>query len=134
MERNSLTALDFVINVLREHERDLTSLSNRLDGTLKNVSGNGVKKRLGEINGSIERLAGEVKELKEKLVASEVIAVSTKEIVRSLEKQAAMQRQNIERLSGVLREVPNRREIVELQTRIVTLADLLQVAVKNRLR
>jgi archaellum component FlaC len=133
LERNSLTALDFVINVLREHERDLTSLSDRLDETLQSVSGKGVKKRLGEINGSIERLAGEVKELKEKLVASEVIAVSTKEIVRSLEKQAAMQRQNIERLSGVLREVPNRREIVELQTRIVTLADLLQVAVKHRL-
>ncbi len=126
--------MDFVINVLREHERDLTSLSDRLDETLQSVSGKGVKKRLGEISGSIERLAGEVKGLKEKLAASEAIAVSTKEIVRSLEKQAAMQRQNIERLSGVLREVPNRREIVELQTRIVTLADLLQVGVKNRLR
>lgn len=131
MERNSLTALDFVINVLREHERDLTSLSDRLDETLRSVSGKSVKKRLNEINSSLERLAGEVKDLKEKLVASEVIAVSSQEIVRSLEKQAALQRQNVERLSRVLREAPNRREIVELQKRIVALVDLMQVAAKR---
>ena len=134
MERNSLTALDFVINVLREHERDLTSLSDHIDETLQSVSGKGVKKRLNDVNTSIENLTGEVKELKEKLVASEVIAISTEEIVRSLEKQAVIQRRNIKRLSSLLREVPNRNEIVELQTRIVALADLLQVAVKNRLR
>lgn len=134
MERNSLTALDFVINVLREHERDLTSLSDHIDETLQSVSGKGVKKRLNDVNTSIENLTGEVKELKEKLVASEVIAISTEEIVRSLEKQAMIQRRNIKRLSSLLREVPNRNEIVELQTRIVALADLLQVAVKNRLR
>ena len=134
MEKNSLTALDFVINVLREHERDLTSLSDHIDETMHSVSGKGVKKRLNDINNSIENLTGEVKELKEKLVASEVIAISTEEIVRSLEKQAAIQRRNIKRLSSLLREVPNRNEIVELQTRIVALADLLQVAVKNRLR
>ena len=131
MERNSLTALDFVINVLREHERDLTSLSDRLDETLRSVSGKSVKKRLNEINSALERLAGEVKDLKEKLVASEVIAVSSQEIVRSLEKQAALQRQNVERLSRVLREAPNRREIVELQKRIVALVDLMQVAAKR---
>ena len=134
MERNSLTALDFVINVLREHERDLTSLSDHIDETLQSVSGKGVKKRLNDVNTSIENLTGEVKELREKLVASEVIAISTEEIVRSLEKQAVIQRRNIKRLSSLLREVPNRNEIVELQTRIVALADLLQVAVKNRLR
>jgi len=89
---------------------------------------------LNDVNTSIENLTGEVKELKEKLVASEVIAISTEEIVRSLEKQAMIQRRNIKRLSSLLREVPNRNEIVELQTRIVALADLLQVAVKNRLR
>jgi len=134
LERNSLTALDFVINVLREHERDLTSLSDHIDETMQSVSGKGMKKRLNDVNNSIENLTGEVKELKEKLVASEVIAISTEEIVRSLEKQAVIQRQNIKHLSSLLREVPNRNEIVELQTRIVTLADLLQVAVKNRLR
>lgn len=125
MEKNSLTALDFVISVLREHERDLTVLSDRLEETLKSVAGKGVRRSLTEISSSIEVLAKEVRGLRAKLAASEVIAVSTKEIIESLEKQTSIQNQNIRRLSKLLKEAPNRVEVEELHGRVVTLMHLL---------
>ena len=65
MARDSLVTLDFVINVLREHEKELTELSERLENTLTVVNEENIKQTLNELNHSLQVLSKRIEGLRD---------------------------------------------------------------------
>ena len=94
MSERTLTTLDFVISVLREHEKGLTALSEKLEETLSRVSGVSAKKNMDDIQ-SIEILL-------ERLV-----------------EQVSIQNQNFDSLIKMMRDYPTKKELEDLIQKLV---------------
>jgi len=125
MSKNSLSALDFVINVLREHEKELTELSDRLENTLTVVKGEDVRRSLDELNSSVQILARTIEGLSERIDSRMTADMRFSEIIDSLKEESQRQKERINDILTQLKALPTRDDLENLRRAIDTLSELL---------
>ena len=106
MSKGTLSTLDFVISVLREHERDLTELGDKLEEVLS-ISIGGMKKDLDEIRSILNELNQKIGTLNSPLIET---------LLSQLVNQVTLQNQTIKLLIDGMKESPTKDEIKELKT------------------
>jgi len=121
MARNSLSTLDFIINVLREHEKELTALSERLEKTLTVVTGEDVKRALDELSNSVQVLSKAVERLSEKIDSQVDSDICFRETVDSLKEESQRQRVQVNYVLNQLKALPTREDLENLSRSIDTL-------------
>ena len=125
MARNSLSALDFIVNVLREHEKELTELSERLENTLTVVTRENVKQALDELSNSLQVLSKTMESLSER-VGSQVDAdIRLRKTIDSLKEESLRQRTQINDVLNRLKALPTKDDLEDLRSAIDTLNTLL---------
>jgi len=125
MARNSLSALDFIVSVLREHEKELTELSERLEKTLTVVGGEYVKRALDELSNSMQILDKTLKRLSEKIDSEVDSDIRFRETVDSLKEESQRQRAQVNDVLNQLKSLPTRENLENLRRSIDTLNALL---------
>jgi len=118
MARNSLSALDFIINVLREHEKELADLSEKLENTLTVLRGEDLRRTLGELGNSVQVLSETIKSLSEK-IDSQVNADMR------LKEESQRQRAQINDILNRLDALPTRDDLTDLRRGVDALNTLL---------
>ena len=119
MSKGTLTTLDFVISVLREHEKDLALLSEKLEVILSSVSGEGVKEDLGEIQSTLNELKQKILVLDQKVTASSDSSIEV--LLKQLVSQLSIQNQSLNLLVEAMGGYPTKKEVEELKASISSL-------------
>jgi len=115
MARDSLSTLDFIINVLREHEKELTELSERLEKTLTVVTGEDVKQALDELSDSVQVLSKAVERLLEKIDSQVDSGIRFRETVDTLKEESQRQRVQVNDVLSQLKALPTREDLENLR-------------------
>jgi len=115
MARDSLSTLDFIINVLREHEKELTELSERLEKTLTVVTGEDVKQALDELSDSVQVLSKAVERLLEKMGSQVDSGIRFRETVDTLKEESQRQRVQVNDVLSQLKALPTREDLENLR-------------------
>jgi len=100
MSRGTITTLDFVISVLREHEKDLTELSDKLEEIITSASGQNMKKDVDQIQSILNELEQKVLSLDQKI---ESRTSSIEDLLKQLMGQVLIQNQNLNLLIEVMK-------------------------------
>lgn len=116
MSKGTLTTLDFVISVLREHEKEMTLLSEKLETILSSVSGEGVKKDMGEIQSTLNEIKQKILVLDQKVTASS--KPSLEALLKQLVSQLSTQNQNLNLLIEAMKVYPTKKEVEEFEASI----------------
>jgi predicted nucleic acid-binding Zn-ribbon protein len=125
MARNSLSALDFIVSVLREHEKELTELSERLENTLALVKGENVRRALDELTNSVQALSKTIGSLCEKIGSQVDAGIRFRETIDSLREESQTQRVQVNDILDQLKALPTRDDLEDLRRAIDTLNALL---------
>ncbi len=107
-EKNSLSTLDFIINVLREHDKELTELSEHLKNTLTAVTGDNIKQTLCELNSSIQILAKTIEIVSEKIDSQSNASVRLGDTIDDLREESKRQRIQINDILDQLKAFPTK--------------------------
>ncbi|MCJ7631452.1 hypothetical protein MUP77_03490 [Candidatus Bathyarchaeota archaeon] len=105
-EKNSLSTLDFIINVLREHDKELTELSEHLKNTLTAVTGDNIKQTLCELNSSIQILAKTIEIVSEKIDSQSNASVRLGDTIDDLREESKRQRIQVHDILDQLKAFP----------------------------
>ena len=106
--KNSLSALDFIINILLEHEKELTELSEHLENTLTAVTGDNTKQTLRELNSSIQVLAKTIEIVSEKIDSQSNSNMHLRETIDDLREESKSQRIQVHDILNQLKAFPTR--------------------------
>jgi len=123
MSERTLTTLDFVISVLREHEKDLTILSDKLEDVLNSVSGKGMKKDVGKIQSALKEIKKKIHVLDQKVTAMNNSSVET--LLNQLLNQVSIQNKNLSLLIEAMKGYPTKKEMENLKTSIASVNSLV---------
>ncbi len=124
--KNSLSTLDFVISVLREHEKELTNLSEQLDNVLTKAGANNAKHVLDELCSSVKTMSRGLEVLSEKVDATSKIDLGLSETIASLREESKKQAAQIDEMAGQFRALPTKKDVRELKKAIDALGALIE--------
>ena len=124
MNKGTLTTLDFVISILREHEKEMTLLSDKLEEVLSRISNENMEKDMNKIHVVLN-------DLKQKIIILDQKAVNPKNLtiellLKELVKQISIQAQNITLLLETIRNYPTKNELKELKISISSFNNLIK--------
>lgn len=125
MAKNSLSALDFIINVLREHEKELTELSERLENTLAVVTGDSIKQTLNELSSSVQVLSQAIDILSEKVDSQSNADVHFRDTLKNIREESQKQKTQVHNILNQLKTFPTKDDVQNLRKAIDTLGSLL---------
>lgn len=126
MSKGTLTTLDFVIGVLREHEKELTELSDRLEDVLLSVSNQTLEKGMGDIRSTVNEMEQKINLLGQNIESSSSLNSSIEITLKQLIKQISLQNQSFSILIESLKDYPTRKEINDLNESISSLRSVIQ--------
>jgi hypothetical protein len=106
-----MSALDFVIEVLREHEKELNGLSEKLESMIKDLTEGKIKESLNEIQKNLEALLRSFEGIHQSLS-------SFRELDKTLSDSLKILENMIRSLKDVLEAIPSRAEIENLASGI----------------
>ncbi len=118
MPKNSLSTLDFIINVLREHERKLSHLSESLENTLKTLTVDDTKQTLTELSESIQALSKTIEVLSWKVDSQKNSDFGDKQTLSSLHEENQKQKILVDHIANQLETFPTREDIQKLREAI----------------
>ena len=121
-----MTTLDFVISVLREHENELTALSEKLEDVLSSVSGEDVKEDMGEIQFTLNELKQKILLLDQKFSASSNSSIEI--LLKQLVGQISIQNQSLNQLVEAMKGYPTKKEVEELSASVLSLKSFIKKA------
>ena len=121
MSKGTLSTLDFVIGVLREHEKELTELSDKLEEIIADVSGHRLKKDMDEIQSAIEGLGQKIQVLEQNIIVTGSLNSTIEVTIKQLVEQTSIQNQSIKLFIEAMKEYPTKKEIRELTEGISSL-------------
>lgn len=128
--KNSLSALDFIINVLREHEKELTELSDRLENTLTIVTGDNVRHTLDELRSSVQVLSRATELLSEKIESQANADVCFREIIDDLKEESRREKEQVSDILIQLKSFPTKDDLQSFRRAVDAINALLDE--KNR--
>lgn len=117
MNKGTLTTLDFVISVLREHEKEMTSLSEKLEDAINRMSNNSEEKDTTDVHAVL-------KDLEEKVSSIEGF-------LGELLKQTANQNENLSLMIKAMANYPTRMELEDLRESISAFDNLIRKIVSS---
>ncbi|MBS7610532.1 hypothetical protein KEJ36_05535 [Candidatus Bathyarchaeota archaeon] len=112
-----MSALDFVIEVLREHEKELTALSEKLEGLIKDLTDGKFRESINEIQKTLETLLRGFESINQRLSAHI-------ELDRSLWESLKAIGDRIMSFKEVMETAPSRAEVGNLVSRLSTIEEL----------
>jgi archaellum component FlaC len=112
-----MTALDFVISVLRQHESELNELSLRLEEMIKEITGKDVKNDLGKIQSNLKNIQKNLQELNKKASSSESSDKNLKKIIEKIDSQT----QRFDVLTESVKSISSMDEFSSLTSNLRTL-------------
>lgn len=118
MSNNSLSALDFVVSVLREHEKELTALSEQLETALVEVRGENLRRSLYELSNSVQSLSQAVGSLSERLDSQLSLDTGLKGAVDDLKEESRRQKAQLNSILDQLRSLPTQDDFEDLRRAI----------------
>ena len=118
MPKNSLSTLDFIINVLREHERKLSHLSESLENTLKTLTVDDTKQTLTELSESVQALSKTIEVLSWKVESQKNSDLGDMQTLSSLHEESQKQKILVDHISNQLETFPTREDIQKLREAI----------------
>ena len=116
--KSSLSTLDFIINVLREHERKLSHLSESLEITLKTLTVDDTKQTLTELSESVQALSKTIEVLSWKIESQKSSDRGDKQTLFSLHEENQKQKALVDDIANQLKMVPTREDIQKLREAI----------------
>ena len=116
--KNSLSTLDFIINVLREHERKLSHLSESLENTLKTLTVGDTKQTLTELSESVQALSKTIEVLSCKVESQKNSDLGDMQTLSSLHEENQKQKILVDHISNQLETFPTREDIQKLREAI----------------
>ncbi|MHA2394758.1 MAG: hypothetical protein ACXAEX_22745 [Promethearchaeota archaeon] len=122
MSSDPMTALDFVISVLRQHENELNELSLRLEEMIKEITGKEVKNDLGKIQSNLTNIQKNLQELNKKVSSSESSDKNLETIIEKIEGQT----QRFDILTESMKNIPTINEVDDLRTKFSSLTSNLK--------
>ena len=129
MNKGTLTTLDFVISVLREHEKEMTLLSDKLEELLDKFPSGNLNKDMGEIRSALN-------ELRQTIVVSGKGSAgsgrsSIESLLEQLVRQVSAQTESISLLVEAISDYPTKKELNELRESILLFNNLIHQIVKK---
>lgn len=112
MNNGTLTTLDFVISVLREHEKEMSLLSERLEEALNRVSNNSGGKDATDTHNVLKDLGERIS--------------SIESILEELLKQTASQNENLSLLIKAMGNYPTKTELENLKESVSAFDNLIR--------
>ena len=119
--KNSLSTLDFIINVLREHERKLSHLSESLESTLKTLTIDDTKQAIAEMSESIHALSKTIEILSRKVESQRSSDFGDKQDLSRLQEENQRQKILVNDIVNQLKMFPTREDIQKLHEAIYAL-------------
>ena len=116
--KNSLSTLDFIINVLREHERKLSQIGESLEITLKTFTVDDMRQTLAELSESVQALSNAIEILSMKVEAQRNSDLGEKQTLHSLEEENNKQKAVVDGIADQLKMFPTREDIQKLREAI----------------
>jgi len=129
MNKGTLTTLDFVISVLREHEKEMTLLSDKLEELLDKFPSGNLNKDMGEIRSALN-------ELRQTIVVSGKGSAgsgrsSIESLLEQLVRQVSAQTESVSLLVEAISDYPTKKELNELRESILLFNNLIHQIVKK---
>ena len=115
MSGGTLSTLDFVIGMLREHGEELTELSDKLEEIIADVYGHLLEKDMDEIQSAINGIGKKIQVLEQNNIATGSINSSIEVTIKQLVEQTLIHNQSIELLIEAMKEYPTKKEIHEFK-------------------
>ncbi|MEM2926292.1 MAG: hypothetical protein QXO94_02350 [Candidatus Bathyarchaeia archaeon] len=112
-----MSALDFVIEVLREHEKELTALGEKLEGMIKDLTEGKFREIVSEIQKTLETLLKDIESISQRLSAHI-------ELDRSLSESLKEVADRIRSFKEVMETAPSKAEVEKLFSRLSTIEEL----------
>ena len=119
--KNSLSTLDFIINVLREHERKLSHLSESLESTLKTLTIDDTKQAIAEMSESIHALSKTIEILSRKIESQRSPDLGDRQNLSRLQEENQRQKILVNDIVNQLKMFPTREDIQKLREAIYAL-------------
>ena len=116
--KNSLSTLDFIINVLREHERKLSHLSESLESTLKTLTIDDTKQAIAEMSESVHALSKTIEILSRKVESQRSSDLGDKQNLSRLQEENQRQKILVHDIVNQLKMFPTREDIQKLREAI----------------
>jgi predicted nucleic acid-binding Zn-ribbon protein len=130
MSKGTLTTLDFIICVLREHEKELTQFGNKLEEIVKHVSGESLKKNIKQIEFDLGELRERMMAMDKKIPVSN--GSDTEVLLRQLLSKLSIQNQNVNLLIEEARDHAISKEIDELKASVSSLNACIKELMSRR--
>lgn len=124
MTEGTLTTLDFVISVLREHEKEMTQLSDKLEKVLSRASTGNLEKDMNEIKTVLNDIKQRIKTSNQKTVDSNTSSIEN--FLVKLVEQITIQNQSLSLLLETMSNYPTKNELETLKTSISSFNNLIQ--------
>ena len=124
MTEGTLTTLDFVISVLREHEKVMAQLSDKLEEVLSSTSTNNLEKFMNEINAALKDIKQKIKASNQKTKDSNISSIEN--FLVKLVEQVTIQNQSLSILLETMSSYPTKNELETLKTSISSFNSLIQ--------
>ena len=124
MTEGTLTTLDFVISVLREHEKEMTQLSDKLEEVLNSASTDNLEKFMNEINAALKDIKQRLKASNQNTTDSNISSIEN--FLVKLVEQVTIQNQSLSLLLETMSKYPTKNELETLKTSISSFNSLIQ--------
>ena len=116
--KNSLSTLDFIINVLREHERKLSRIGESLDSTLKMLTIDDTKQTLTDLRESVQALSKTIEILSWKIESQKSSDLGDKQTLSILQEENHRQKILVDDIANQLKTFPTKEDIQKLREAI----------------
>jgi uncharacterized protein YaaR (DUF327 family) len=116
--KNSLSTLDFIINVLREHERKLSHLGESLESTMKSLTIDDTKQTLTELSESVQALSKTIEILSWKIESQKSSDLGDKQTLFILQEENQRQKTLVDDIANQLKTFPTKEDIQKLREAI----------------
>ena len=124
MNKGTLTTLDFVISVLREHEKEMTQLSDKLEEVLSSASTDNLEKIMNEVKAVLNDIKQRIKASNQKTKDSNISSIEN--FLVKLVEQVTIQNQSLSLLLETMSNYPTKNELETLKTSISSFNSLIQ--------
>lgn len=113
MNKGTITTLDFVISVLREHEKEMSTLCDKLDEVLEGTGNKGIHEDIGEVRVAVNNLKMEISNLDQKISGSGDKSVEN--LLTRLSEQVALLTKSLTMAVETLQNYPSKKEIENIK-------------------
>ena len=124
MTKGTLSTLDFVISVLREHEKEMTQLSEKLEEVLNSASTNNLEPFMNEINTALNDIKQRLNAPNQNTAKPHNPPIDN--VLVKLVEQITIQNQSLSLLLETMSNYPTKNELETLKTNISSFSSLIQ--------